>query len=191
MEEGNTSKHHLSLVSWSRDSLVSSKCHLPLASLSGARSVSMAVGETGVSLPCTLRDPRQPFLSDEAVRNHVETRVSLSGGAQVEPRKGRSTRQNGVPYIPQSILGTLAPMGQSTAPFSPLPIPRSNSLCAQLTLKCQCLSFFLSFFQCKGRQSNILSLDAALKGHPVCTLDFRWGHFQLIQTNRDFLYTFA
>lgn len=121
MEEGNTSKHHLSLVSQSRGSLVNSKCHLPLASLSGDRSVSMAVGDTGVSLPCTLRDPRQPLLSDEAVRNHVETRVSLSSGAKAETRKGRSTRQNGVPYIPQSILGTLAPVGQSTAPFSPSP----------------------------------------------------------------------
>lgn len=62
MEEGNTSKHHLSLASGSRDGLVSSKCHLlPLASLSGDGSVSMAMGETGVSLPCTLRGPRQPF----------------------------------------------------------------------------------------------------------------------------------
>lgn len=145
MEEGNTSKHHLSLVSWSRDSLVSSKCHLPLASLSGARSVSMAVGETGVSLPCTLRDPRQPFLSDEAVRNHVETRVSFSGGAQVETRKGGIHKTKWGPLYTTIHSGHLSPHGSEYSSVLPSPHPSLQlPLCSAHSEVP--MSFFLSFF---------------------------------------------
>lgn len=147
------------------------------------------MGEAGVSFPCTLRDPRQPLPHDEAVKTLRGKQGEPLGWCPGGDEEGEvheikwgllcATIHLLVPSHP----GHLSPMGQSIALFSSSTHPGSNSLCAQFTLMCQCLYFFF-FPQSKGRQCNILSLDAALKGHPVGTLDFRWGHFQLIQTNR-------